>query len=209
MQVARSEVEGVTVVSYQEHWVPWPISWSAVWVGALAALATTLIIGLAGIALGAHELGPARRIIHWREFGLAALIFAVFGAFLAFVVGGWVAGKMARLPGVEAATLHGAIAWLVAVPLLLVLAAFGAGSYFGGWYGGLAGTPAWVVPPSGPVDPDAAAAARNAALGTVTALLLGLVGSVIGGWMGWMAAGEPMRFKGLRTRRVTTGRPPP
>jgi hypothetical protein len=30
MQVARSEVEGVTVVSYQEHWVPWPISWSAV-----------------------------------------------------------------------------------------------------------------------------------------------------------------------------------
>jgi hypothetical protein len=84
MQVARSEVEGVTVVSYQEHWVPWPISWSAVWVGALAALATTLIIGLAGITLGAHELGPARRIVHWREFGLAALIFAVFGAFLAF-----------------------------------------------------------------------------------------------------------------------------
>jgi len=53
-------------------------------VGALAALATTSIIGLAGIALGAHELGPARRIVHWREFGLAALIFAVFGAFLAF-----------------------------------------------------------------------------------------------------------------------------
>jgi len=84
VQAARSEVEGVTVVSYQEHWVPWPISWSAVWVGALAALATTSIIGLAGIALGAHELGPARRIVHWREFGLAALIFAVFGAFLAF-----------------------------------------------------------------------------------------------------------------------------
>jgi hypothetical protein len=42
MQTARSEVEGVTVVSYQEHGVPWPISRSAVWVGALAALAMTL-----------------------------------------------------------------------------------------------------------------------------------------------------------------------
>jgi hypothetical protein len=152
METTRREVEDVTVVSYQERWVPWPISWSAIWVGALAALVTALIIGLAGIALGAHQLGPARRIVHWREFGFAALIFSVFGGFLAFVVGGWIAGKIARLPDMEATTLHGAIAWLVAVPLLLVLAALGAGSYFGGWYGGLAGTPAWVVPPSGPAD---------------------------------------------------------
>jgi hypothetical protein len=35
----------------------------------------------------------------------------------------------------------------------------------------------------------AALAARNAALGSLTALLLGLVGSVVGGWMG---SGERM-----------------
>ena len=38
-----------------------------------------------------------------------------------------------------------------------------------------------------------------AALGALTALLLGLVGSVIGGWM---ASGEPMTFTHYRTRRV-------
>jgi hypothetical protein len=205
MQTAGGEVESVTVVNYLEHWVPWPISWSAVWVGALAALALTLIIGLVGIALGAHELVPGRRIVHWREFGVGALVFSVFGAFLAFVLGGWVAGKIAHLPQIEATTLHGVIAWLVTVPLLLVLAALGSGSYFGMWLGGLTGTPSWVVTPGGVVAPDAAIAARNAALGTVTALLVGLVGSVLGGWM---AAGEPMRLKGFRTRRVVTGRSP-
>src|SRR5262249_39387791 len=41
-------------------------------------------------------------------------------------------------------------------------------------------------------------ATRNSALGAVTALLLGLVGSVIGGWI---ASGEPMTFTYYRTRR--------
>jgi hypothetical protein len=39
---------------------------------------------------------------------------------------------------------------------------------------------------------------RNVALGAVTALLLGLIGSVIGGW--W-ATGEPMNFTHHRTRK--------
>ena len=92
--------------------------------------------------------------------------------------------------------LHGAIAWLVTIPMLLILAALGAASYFGIWYGGLAGTPAW-APPVVSVDPQAALIARNAALGAVTALLLGLIGSVVGGWM---ASGEPMTFTYYRTR---------
>ena len=112
--------------------------------------------------------------------------------------------------------LQGAIVWLVTVPLLLTLAALGAGSYFGGWYGGLAGQAVWSVPasgvptvPSAPLDPAARAAAereaarvaRNGALGAVTALLLGLVGSVVGGWM---ASGEPMTLTYYRTRQVIT-----
>jgi len=40
-------------------------------------------------------------------------------------------------------------------------------------------------------------ATQNAALGAITALLLSLIGSVIGGWM---ASGEPMSFSHHRTR---------
>jgi uncharacterized membrane protein YeaQ/YmgE (transglycosylase-associated protein family) len=42
-------------------------------------------------------------------------------------------------------------------------------------------------------------ATRNSAIGAVTALLLGLMGSVIGGWM---ASGEPMNFTHFRTRKT-------
>jgi hypothetical protein len=92
--------------------------------------------------------------------------------------------------------LHGAIVWLLALPLLLALAAVGALSHFGGWYGGLAGMPSWAAAATSP-DPDLAIATRNNALATAVALLLGLVGAVIGSWM---ASGEPMTFTHYRKR---------
>ena len=199
--VARSTVGDVMVVREREGRAPWPVDWSAVWVGALAAIATSLILGLIGVALGAHQVGPAQRIAKWSDVGLGALVLAVFGTFIAFVVGGWVAAKIAGLHRSEPAMLHGAIAWLVAVPLLMMLATLGAGSFFAGWFGGLAGMPPWATTANAPIDPTAAAAARNAALGAVTALLLALVGAVIGGWM---ASGEPMTFTHYRTRHLTT-----
>jgi hypothetical protein len=175
---------------------PWPVHWSGVWVGALAALALGLVLGLAGIAVGAHQTGINARITKWSEVGLAALIFSVAGAFFSFVVGGWVAGKIAGVRRAETASLHGAIVWIVAAPLLLMLAALGAGSYFGGWYSGLAGTPHWAATPAA-ADPNAALIARNGALAALTVLLLGLMGSVVGGWL---ASGEPMTFTGHRKR---------
>jgi hypothetical protein len=128
--------------------------------------------------------------------------------------------------------LHGAIAWLVATPLLVVLVGLGAGSLFGGWYAGLGGSPSWAAPAATPFDrpeplaagasetersayqtaltkyqeqvkqwrEDTPRATRNAALGAVTALLLGLIGSVLGGWL---ACGEPMSLTYYRHRPVT------
>jgi len=223
--------------AHHERWAHWPVNWTAIWVGALAALAAVLIFGLIGIALGAHLLGPEDRVVDLKKTSLLTLAYSVFSAFLAFVLGGWVAGKVAGILRSEPGMLHGAITWLVAVPILVVLAGLGAGSFFGGWYGGLSGTPSWASRASAPYerpDPlgpsatsdevkqykaqeaeyrahvrqwqeDAPKVARNSALGALTALLLGLVGSVIGGWM---ASGEPMTFTHHLTRpAVRPGRP--
>lgn len=199
-------VEEVTTVSYGDEvtTIPWPVSWSAVWVGTLSAIALALIFGLVGTAVGAHHVGHP--FATWKDVGFWTLVWSVFSAFLSFALGGWVATKVAGFRRSETAMLHGAIVWLVAVPLLLVLLSFGATTYLGSWYGGLAGTPAWVVqPPVAAQDSLAAArAARNTATAAVVALLLGLVGGVIGGWM---ASGEPMTFTHYRTRpaRSATG----
>lgn len=213
-----------------EQWQHWPVNWSAVWVGALTAMAVTLVIGLVALAVGAHLLGPEQRLVDLHKMQLGALIFAVCGAFFGFAAGGWVAAKIAGILRAEPAMLHGAIAWLVAVPLLMALIGLGAGNFFGAWYSGLAGTPAGAssaVPferpePLGPTateaertryraelaeyrqkahqwNEDTPKVTRNSALGAVTALLVALVGSVLGGWA---ACGEPMTFTHYRRRHL-------
>jgi hypothetical protein len=174
------------------EWIRWPVAWTAIWVGALTALAVGLIIGLLGFAVGAHEVS---RYVEWKKVHLLTLVFDVGGAFFAFVAGGWTAARIAGIRRSEPAILHGSIVWLLTLPFLLVLAALGGAAHFGGWYAGLAGTPSWAAVTS--TDPDLAEATRNNALASVVALLLGLVGSVIGGWM---ASGEPMTFTHYRKR---------
>jgi hypothetical protein len=64
-------------------------------------------------------------------------------------------------------------------------------------YGGLANAPAATT-----AGAAAAETVRNSALAAVVALLLGLVGSLLGGWM---ASGEPMTFTYYRRRQVGRG----
>ncbi len=174
----------------QSEWTRWPVACSAIWVVALTALAVGLIIGLLGFAVGANEVS---RYVDWKKLSLITAVFSIGGAFFAFVAGGWTAARIAGIRRSEPAILHGAIVWLVALPLLLALTAIGA-SGFGGWYGGLSGM-SWTAAAAS--DPDLATATRNNALATAVALLLGLVGAVLGGWM---ASGEPMTFTHYRKR---------
>ena len=170
----------------------WPVYWSAAWVGALGALAATLVGALLGVAFHAYDVAGGARV-GVERLGVPELIASVCIAFFAFVIGGWVTTRIAGIRRAEPAMLHGAIVWLIGVPLLFALVTLGARSYFGAWYGGLVGTPAWAAPGA----PIVAKAAREAAGGAATALLLGLIGAVIGGWMG---CGEPMTFTHYRTR---------
>lgn len=170
----------------------WPVDWSGIWVGALTALAVGLVIGLIGYAVGAHTISS--RGIDWGTVRLVSAIFSVAGAFFAYVAGGWVAARIAGYERAEPAILHAAIAWLVTLPMLLVLSSIGATMGYGGWYGGLTAVPIGTA-----LDPSTAAAFRNTALAAVTAILLGLIGSALGGWM---ASGEPMTFTYYRRRTV-------
>src|SRR5262252_3062786 len=96
--VVRSHIEAVeAVVVRSEGWTAWPVSWSGIWVGALSALAAAAIFGLIGIAIGAHELGTAGQITKWSDVTRASVVVAVFAAFLAFVIGGWVSVKIAGI----------------------------------------------------------------------------------------------------------------
>lgn len=173
-----------------ETWIAWNVNWSAIWVGAVASLSAALIFGLLGTAVGATSLEKFSSLRTASFVGVAVIICA---AFFSFVIGGWAAGKITGARYSEPTILHGVIAWLVSTPLLIAMLAIGAGNAFGGWYGGLIVSPigAAVAPPAAPD------VVRNSALVAVASLLVGLIGSVIGGWM---SSGEPMTFTHYRKR---------
>jgi len=188
--------------AWDREWVGWHISWSAVVAGALAGLVAAVLFSFIATAVGAHKAVDAR-ILKWADIGPVTLIFSVFGAFLASAIGGWVAARVSGARRAEPAILQGVVAWLVSIALVVFLAALagGSGLLAGSYLGQLTppGAPTAAIAGAAPavVDPNAAIAIRNAAIASILGMLIGLMGSVVGGWMG---SGERMHPYHYRTR---------
>jgi hypothetical protein len=194
--------EGRTVAR-EDAWTAWPVYWTPVIVGALASVVAVVLFGVIGTAVGSWKAGNEGRVTDFSGIGRVAVAYAVFASFLAFVIGGWIAARIAGITRAEPAILHAAIAFLVATVALLAMASFG-GAVFNGWYAGLAPSPAVPSQAGQPVDPNAAKAAAAGATAAAVAILLGLAGSVVGGWMG---SGERMDFSFYNRERARMGRP--
>src|SRR3954468_9930056 len=86
----RISVQDTEVHAFHEdavaahHFAYWPVCWSAVFVGGLAAVTAVAILGLIGVALGLHLVGVENRIVDLRKVGLMTMAFSVFSAFLAY-----------------------------------------------------------------------------------------------------------------------------
>src|SRR5205814_6968822 len=154
----------------------------------LAVLIAAAWFSLISLAVGAQE-GVDARVRKWAEVPLVTIVFSVFGAFLASAIGAWIAARMSGARLAEPAILHGVVAWLVLMGIVMLFASLaGAHAFAGGYLGNL--TPPGAPTPSGAAtDPNAAIAIRNAALGSVLGILIGLMGAVIGAWI---ASGEPL-----------------
>ena len=165
-----------------DRWTAWPVYWGPVILGAMSAVVATVLFGLIGTAIGAHKIGTEGRISSWSGIGFAGLVF-----------GAWAAVRVAGIRRSEPAMLHGAIIWVAAVFVMFVVAGM-SGAIWSGWFASLAPTPIPALPGQA-VDPNVAIAARNGALAAAAALLIGLMGSVIGAWV---ACGEPMTVRSYR-----------
>ena len=189
---------------WDASWTGWHLSWGSVLVGALAGLVAAVLFSLIALAIGAHK-AVDDRILKWADLGPVTIIVSVLGAFFASVIGAWVAAKMSGARRAEPAILHGVAAWLVTMGIVLLFAALsGANTVGGGYLGGLT-PPGAPAPSTTPVDPNTAIAIRNAAVGSILAILIGLMGAVVGGWF---ASGEPMNVNYYRARQTGFGRTP-
>ena len=149
------------------------VNWKAIAAGALATVATFLLLGL--LALGINLLAD--------DSGASDWVSAIIGL-ISFFVGGYVAGKALDhrrdessaqdRPDGRRGLLNGLLSWALATVIILVLSGLGLGQLFGP-----------VGDLMGPLDPEQISdAARDAALGGFLTLLLWALASAAGGWLG-------------------------
>jgi hypothetical protein len=153
------------------------IKWGAAFFGWLSAngLAVLLIavVSAAGVAIGLTQgLSPADQATQNAGIGLGGGIALLVILFLAYLAGGYVAGRMARFDGAR----QGLAVWLIGLIVVVVLAVVGV--VFGAQYNVLA----QLNLPRIPVDEGTATTAGLIALAAV--LVATLLGALLGGKLG-------------------------
>ena len=181
------------------------VRWPAVFAGLLTALTTLIALGVLGLAVGLTSVDAGAAVAQRgvpSGLGLGSGIWAGVSALLAFLLGGWVAGRTAAVFGKGWGALNGMLVFLLAVPATLWLAGNGLGALlgsFGGFAQSLNIDPNAVRDAAGQagqnaqqnaqqVTPEQAAQAatnaRNAAWSTLLGLGLGTAAATIGGLLG-------------------------
>ncbi|HEY8597624.1 MAG TPA: hypothetical protein VIL85_04295, partial [Thermomicrobiales bacterium] len=110
------------------------VRWPAVFAGLLTALTMLITLGVLGLAVGLTSVDAGQAVAQRgvpSGLGLGSGIWAGVSALLAFLLGGWVAGRTAAAFGKGWGALNGMLVFLLAVPLTLFLASRGLGALLG------------------------------------------------------------------------------
>ena len=180
------------------------VRWGPIWAGLLAAFFTLLVLSLLGLAIGASTVnaGQAARGSVNQNAGQYSAIWAGISAIIAFLIGGYMAGRTAAVHERGWAALNGGLVFLLALPILLWLATQGLGALIGnaghiagglginlGQVGSAAtGATRTITPAQAQQATDTA---KTTAWGTLIGLLLGYAAAALGGVLG--ARTQPAR----------------
>jgi hypothetical protein len=180
------------------------VHWGPIIAGLLTAFTTLLLLSLLGLAIGLTTVNAGTAAAQGgppADVGRNSAVWAAISGILAFLLGGYVAGRTAAIFNRSWGALNGALVFMLAVPVVLWLAGQGLGTVLGSLgnlSGALASNPSAAQAAQGaagqaqataqsiqPVDvARAAEAARNTAWGTLGGSLVALAASAFGGSIG-------------------------
>jgi hypothetical protein len=174
------------------------VRWAAVWAGLVTALTATVMFGLLGVAVGLTSITArqAQAAAPTQDAAMISGAWAAAAGVLAFLAGGFVAGRLAGVLDRSSGAWNGALVFVAAVPISLLLAT-GGFTALAGTLGNFAsalnidlsqvlGTAQAAATQAQDAASQAQTAehARNAAWLTLAGLLLGLAASTAGGAAG-------------------------
>lgn len=182
------------------------VRWGPIWAGLLTALFVLLVLGLFGVAIGLTTInaGAAATSGLPATAGQYSATWAGISAIIAFLIGGYVAGRTAAVHERGWAALNGALVFLLALPIILWLATQGLGAIIGNTNGIASGLGinlgqlgSAVHNPTPGQATQAASAVKTTAWGTLIGLIVGLVASALGGTIGARRAPRLSRPVGI------------
>lgn len=162
------------------------VRWGPIVAGLVTALSLFLLLSLLALGVGIAATDAANAGDDAGTVSTAGTIVAAAIGLLAFVIGGYIAGRSSAVGGRGTGALNGFLVWALGVTAILMLGAFGLGSLFGA-AGDIFGQVqnANVDPSQVQVDPDQAAdAIRNSALVAFASLALPAIAAALGGALG-------------------------
>ena len=156
------------------------VRWGPIWGGLLTTLTVFLLLSLLGLAIGLTNVptGTVGSGAISGDTGRNSALWLAASGIISFLIGGYLAGKTAAVFDRKWGALNGALIFFLAVPLIIWLASVGAGANLGGLGNSIRHNLGLVQSATTTSD------ARNAAWGTLIALLVALLASAIGGYLG-------------------------
>lgn len=122
-----------TIVHHEEaHFDRRSPAWGGIIAGAVAGLATHILIMMALTAAGLGAANPATDDNPVATFSLGTAIAWTLSALISLYVGGWVAGRCAARVHSVSGGVHGFLVWCVATILGVLIVMSGAGALIGG-----------------------------------------------------------------------------
>lgn len=105
------------------------VRWSAIIAGLVTTIAVMVLLSVLGAAIGlsSYDQGDSGR-----GYGVAAGLWAIISAILAFFAGGYIAARTAGIFGRDNAILNGTMVWATTIPLSLFLLTGGVMSLLSG-----------------------------------------------------------------------------
>lgn len=107
------------------------VSWGAILVGTVVALALMVFFSTLGIAIGAAAVDPLYDDNPLSGVGVGSGLYLIVTQLISLAVGGFAAAKLAGVPRMPSSLLHGVAVWALATLLLAWTAIAGGGAIFG------------------------------------------------------------------------------
>lgn len=108
------------------------MSWGAVLAGAFVALATMAVFGALGMAIGLAAVNPNQSVDTLEGITVAAGVYGLISVFVAFMLGGWVSGRLSVSSYRDERWMHGFATWAVSTVALVWLVGTAGGIMFAG-----------------------------------------------------------------------------